>query len=118
MSDTFNSFNRKRAGEAQRMKVSNYLDAKQQGSPAGTIVKSLTKFEMQICNTHTRVEIQGKKDRKVAVPYTLPTLYMPASSYNVCICQTEESPVILSWLESKIHYSGEHVYFHFTLVLV
>lgn len=62
-------FNRKRAGEAERIKVSDYLQA-QENSVDPAVASSLTKFELELCNTHKRVEIVGKKERKVAVLLT------------------------------------------------
>lgn len=63
-------FNRKRSGEAQRMTIKNFVDAKKGGEVDETIKKTLSKFEQKLCETHLRVEIKGKKQRRVPVLLT------------------------------------------------
>lgn len=63
-------FNRKRSGEAQRMTIKNYLEAKKGGQVDNTVLTTLTDFEKKLCETHLRVEIKGKKERRVPVLLT------------------------------------------------
>ena len=66
-------FNRKRAGEAQRMKVSNFRNAITNASETlanSEISQALSKFELELCKTHLRVEIKGKRSRKVPILLT------------------------------------------------
>jgi integrase len=64
-------FNRRRSGEAQRMKLQEFLDADHLSkTPDEVVLASLNEFEKRLCDTHTRVEIKGKRGRKVAVLLT------------------------------------------------
>ncbi|XP_052813784.1 uncharacterized protein LOC128240867 isoform X2 [Mya arenaria] len=63
-------FNRKRSGEAQRMTVKQYKMAKKGGRVDPVVMSILTEFEKKLCQTHLRVEIRGKKGRKVPVLFT------------------------------------------------
>lgn len=64
-------FNRRRSGEAERMKLQEFLDAESgSGKPDQVVLSTLNEFEKKLCNTHTRVEIKGKRGRKVAVLLT------------------------------------------------
>ena len=63
-------FNRKRGGEAERMTVRQFNDAKIGGNVDPVIMSTLTEFEKNLCKTHLRVEIVGKKGRKVPVLLT------------------------------------------------
>lgn len=61
-------FNRRRSGEAERIKLKEFSDAENgSGKPDKVVLRTLNEFEKNLCNTHTRVEIKGKKGRKVAV---------------------------------------------------
>ena len=54
-------FNRRRSGEAERMKLSDYETAvKNKTEPSREVQKSLSKFEVHLCKSHTRVETKGK----------------------------------------------------------
>ncbi len=67
------TFNRKRCGEVQRMKceeVETALRSQEQNLPDDEIMTALTKFEIELCKSHVRVEIQGKRGRRVPVLLT------------------------------------------------
>lgn len=59
-------FNRRREGEVSRMQVETYLRRNQQ-EVQDDIFESLTPFEKKLCERLTRVEIRGKRGRKVPV---------------------------------------------------
>lgn len=63
-------FNRKRSGEAERMTVSQFKKAKVGGIIDPVIMSTLTEFEQTLCKSYLRVEIVGKKGRKVPVLLT------------------------------------------------
>lgn len=63
-------FNRKRGGEAERMTVENFKEAQLGGAADSVVLETLNEFEKNLCKTHTRVEIIGKKNRKVPVLLT------------------------------------------------
>ena len=64
-------FNRRRSGESQRMKLSDFQKAlKSRSEPDDEIQKALSKFEIHLCKTHTRIETKGKRGRKVPVLLT------------------------------------------------
>ncbi|XP_065936953.1 uncharacterized protein [Magallana gigas] len=64
-------FNRRRSGEAERIKLQEFSDAENgSGKPDEVVLSTLNEFEKKLCNTHTRVEIKGKRGRKVAVLLT------------------------------------------------
>ncbi|KAH3690237.1 hypothetical protein DPMN_192405 [Dreissena polymorpha] len=63
-------FNRRRSGEAQRMTVEQYQMAKIGGKVDPVVKSILTELEKKLCETHLRVEIRGKKGRKVPVLFT------------------------------------------------
>ena len=52
------------------MTVQSFLDAKTGGIVDETIKRSLSLFEQKLCMSHLRVEIRGKKGRKVPVLLT------------------------------------------------
>jgi hypothetical protein len=60
-------FNRKRSGEAQRMTVKDFKDGSQNNTLDEDVKNSLSKFEQELCATHTRIEMKGKRGKKVAV---------------------------------------------------
>lgn len=63
-------FNRKRAGEAQRLKKDDFLKASMNPNVDEEIKRNLSKFEQELCMTHIRVETRGKRGRKVAILFT------------------------------------------------
>lgn len=63
-------FNRKRSGEAQRMTVEGFQAAKLGGPVDNAVMCSFTKFEQKLIKSHLRVEIKGKKGRRVPVLLT------------------------------------------------
>uniref|UniRef100_K1PTK9 Uncharacterized protein n=1 Tax=Magallana gigas TaxID=29159 RepID=K1PTK9_MAGGI len=60
-------FNRRRSGEAQRIKIEDLENGLQNNSLDEEIKKSLSSFEQELCSTHKRIEIKGKRGRKVPV---------------------------------------------------
>ena len=63
-------FNRRRSGEASQMHLSHYYTAKQNAAPEDDIKKALTDLEMKLLENFTRVEMRGKRGRKVPVLLT------------------------------------------------
>lgn len=64
-------FNRRRSGEAERIKLQEFFDAENgSGKPDQVVLSTLNEFEKKLCNSHTRIEIKGKRGRKVAVLLT------------------------------------------------
>jgi hypothetical protein len=59
-------FNRRREGEVSRMEVQTYLH-RNKHSMQDEILKSLSPFEKKLCENLIRVEIRGKRGRKVPV---------------------------------------------------
>lgn len=63
-------FNRKRSGEVERMIVKGVYDLKR-GGYVDLVVKDIFfEFEKYFCKMYLRVEILGKKGRKVFVLFT------------------------------------------------
>ncbi|KAJ8310494.1 hypothetical protein KUTeg_012359 [Tegillarca granosa] len=62
-------FNRKRSGEAQRIRLKDFKVVEEE-TVDEQIVESLTPFERELCKSHKRVEIIGKKGGKVPVIFT------------------------------------------------
>lgn len=58
--------NRRREGEVSRMEVKTYLQRNKQ-TVQDDILESLSPFEKKLCQNLTRVEIRGKRGRKVPV---------------------------------------------------
>ena len=64
-------FNRRRGGESERMLVAQLEDSLQLGDQIqDEVAESLSDFEKQLAKTLKRVEIRGKRGRKVAVLLT------------------------------------------------
>ena len=66
-------FNRKRSGEASRILKSSFLKAQKGTAMSKEVSNSLTKLEIQLAKSHTRVETKGKSMKrggKVAVLLT------------------------------------------------
>ncbi|KAG1946088.1 hypothetical protein F2P79_013653 [Pimephales promelas] len=59
-------FNRRRGGEVAKMKLKNFLERDTTPLHAD-VAAGLTKFEKKLCAHFSRVEIRGKRGRKVAV---------------------------------------------------
>ncbi|XP_014680178.1 PREDICTED: uncharacterized protein LOC106820147, partial [Priapulus caudatus] len=62
-------FNRRRAGETERVKVEELDKALKSQHELGEedMAKVLTKFEMHLVHTHIRIETRGKRGRKVPI---------------------------------------------------
>ncbi|CAC5368845.1 unnamed protein product [Mytilus coruscus] len=63
-------FNRKRGGEIQRLTVAGYLKWKTSNALDKNILSTLSYFEIQLCKSHTRIEIGGKFGRTVPIILT------------------------------------------------
>lgn len=64
-------FNRKRTGEAERITMQGFLAAQiGQTTVDPVVLSTLTEFEQRLCQTHTHIDIRGKRNRKVAVILT------------------------------------------------
>ena len=65
-------FNRRRSGESQRIEVNDFKKGiKGSSVPANEeVLQSLSKFEKELCTIHHRIEIKGKRGRKVPVLIT------------------------------------------------
>lgn len=61
--------NRRRAGEASKLEVKHVV-AMQQGTPHDDVKESLSPFELKLCEYFKRIEIRGKRGRKVPVLIT------------------------------------------------
>ncbi len=59
-------FNRRREGEVSRMEVTTYLQ-RNQTNMQDEILESLSPFEKKLCENLTRVEVRGKRGRKVPI---------------------------------------------------
>jgi hypothetical protein len=67
-------FNRRRSGEAQRLKVKECTDAMKVADKRNVqdqeIVKSLSEFERKLFRSHCSVETRGKNGRRVPIILT------------------------------------------------
>lgn len=63
-------FNRKRSGEAARLKKDAFIKCCLSNDMDPEVERSLTKFEKHLCKTHLRVETRGKRGRKIAILLT------------------------------------------------
>lgn len=65
-------FNRRRSGEAERIRIDQYKETLRRGSgePDPVVMSTLNEFEKNLCKSHLRVEIKGKRGRKVPVLFT------------------------------------------------
>lgn len=59
-------FNRRRGGEVWKMHMKGFLE-RDTSALHKDVAVGLTKFELELCNHFSRVEIRGKRGRKVAV---------------------------------------------------
>ncbi|RXN37186.1 hypothetical protein ROHU_002266 [Labeo rohita] len=62
-------FNRRREGEASKLLLASYMNRNVK-PPNEDVVKSLTKLERELCSELTRLEIRGKRGKKVPVLLT------------------------------------------------
>ncbi|XP_014823286.1 PREDICTED: uncharacterized protein LOC106903805 [Poecilia mexicana] len=62
-------FNRRREGEVSRMELNTYLQ-RNQHDMHDEVLESLSKFEKKLCENLARVEVRGKRGRKVPVLFT------------------------------------------------
>ncbi|KAL8576182.1 hypothetical protein ACOMHN_054276 [Nucella lapillus] len=63
-------FNRRRSGEASRMLISDFEAAKSNSQPEDDILEALSEMEKQLVDNFMRVEVRGKRGRKVPVLLT------------------------------------------------
>lgn len=92
-------FNRRRSGEAERMTLSAFSEAIKTGSgkPDNVVLSTLNAFEKTLCHSHLRVEIKGKRGRKVPVLFT----ETMKESINILISMREKANVTQPYLFSR-----------------
>ncbi|KAJ8307197.1 hypothetical protein KUTeg_015281 [Tegillarca granosa] len=109
-------FNRRRSGEAERMLLEGFNDAIKNGSgrPDPVVMSTLIEFEKYLCTSHTRVEIRGKRGRKVPVLLTDKMRQQieekkQMSNSNTYLQGQENSPNHTEkYLKVKLHRQGIH----------
>nr|XP_022296603.1 uncharacterized protein LOC111106281 isoform X2 [Crassostrea virginica] len=92
-------FNRRRSGEAERMTLSAYKEtlATGSGKPDEVVLSTLSEFERTLCHSHLRVEIRGKRGRKVPVLFTKTM----KESIDILISMREKANVTQPYLFSR-----------------
>ena len=92
-------FNRKRSGEAERVSLAEFQKAINADLELDEADMSsvLTKFEMQLVKTHTRIETTGKKGRMVPVVLTQDML----ANIEFLVSQREAAGVSSDFLFAK-----------------
>ncbi|XP_049928186.1 uncharacterized protein LOC126407385 isoform X2 [Epinephelus moara] len=97
-------FNRRREGEVSRMEVQTYLQRNMQ-CMEDDIEESLSPFEKKLCENLIRVEVRGKRGRK------LPVLFPPnvKESVDLLIKTREEVGISLNnpYIFARTHYGSE-----------
>lgn len=68
-------YNRRRVGETQKLLMTTYLERNKQ-SLSSDLFQGLSEFEKTLASTHERIEVRGKRGRKVAI--LLPELLVSA----------------------------------------
>ena len=63
-------FNRRRGGEPALMKIEDFEKRMKGGNMNDEVRKSLSAFELKLCNSFQRVELRGKRGRKVPLLIT------------------------------------------------
>lgn len=63
-------FNRRRSGEASRMLLTDFEEAKEHSVPKDDVTAALSEFEQHLLEFFTRVVVRGKRGRKVPVLLT------------------------------------------------
>ncbi|XP_026081500.1 uncharacterized protein LOC113058050 [Carassius auratus] len=100
-------FNRRREGEASKLLLASYVNRNVK-PPNEDVVKSLTKLERELCNELTRLEIQGKRGKKVPVLLTKDMLesmdLLNESRSTVGI--SEANPYVFARLGALTHIRG------------
>nr|XP_005166386.2 uncharacterized protein LOC101882062 isoform X17 [Danio rerio]XP_009294003.1 uncharacterized protein si:ch73-269m14.4 isoform X17 [Danio rerio]XP_021327080.1 uncharacterized protein LOC110437737 isoform X17 [Danio rerio] len=100
-------FNRRREGEASKLLLTVY--EKRNVKPANQdVVKSLTKLEQQLCSELTRLEIRGKRGKKVPVLLTKDMVdsldLLIGSREKVGV--TKDNPYVFAKVECSAHIRG------------
>ncbi|XP_060563895.1 uncharacterized protein LOC132723232 isoform X2 [Ruditapes philippinarum] len=91
-------FNRKRSGEAERLKKEDFLKGCVNENVDKDVSKTLSKFERQLCRSHFRVETRGKslkRGRRVSILFTK---------------NMKENLDILLKLQSRLHIESDYVF--------
>ncbi|KAL1262485.1 hypothetical protein QQF64_007750 [Cirrhinus molitorella] len=100
-------FNRRREGEASKLLLTVY-EKRNVKPPNQDVVKSLTKLEQQLCSELTRLEIRGKRGKKVPVLLTkdmlTPNDVLNGSREKIGL--TKDNPYVFAKVERSTHIRG------------
>ncbi|XP_044059312.1 uncharacterized protein LOC122879369 [Siniperca chuatsi] len=101
-------FNRRRAGEVSKMRLKSFHE-RDNTKLHEDVAMGLSKTEQRLCNYFSRIEIMGKRGRKVAVlltPSIVDALSLLASKRTECgICAT--NVFLFARPRSMSHYRGQ-----------
>ncbi|XDV36910.1 hypothetical protein PO909_006624 [Leuciscus waleckii] len=101
-------FNRRRAGEASKMRLKSFHE-RDNTKLHEDVALGLSKTEQKLCNYFSRIEIMGKRGRKVAVlltPSVVDALSLLASRRTECgVCAT--NVFLFARPTSMSHYRGQ-----------
>ncbi|CAM4736206.1 unnamed protein product [Leuciscus chuanchicus] len=101
-------FNRRRAGEVSKIRLKSFHE-RDNTKLHEDVARGLSKTEQKLCNYFSRIEIMGKKGRKVAVlltPSVVNALSLLASRSTECgVCAT--NVFLFARPTSMSHYRGQ-----------
>ncbi|KAM9477350.1 uncharacterized protein Hap1MRO34_010195 isoform 2-T2 [Clarias gariepinus] len=100
-------FNRRREGEVSKMPLSAYTLRNSSGIHSDLAV-GLTEFEQKLCQRFQRIEIRGKRDRKVPILLTTDMLSSMEVlvSYRRACGVPDENPYFFARPEAETHLRG------------
>ena len=93
-------FNRRRAGEAERLLLTDYSERNQDPVAGKDVADSLSDVERILCRTMSRVEIRGKRGRTVPLILT-PEMVSAIDLLNnkrSAVCVPEDNPYVFARL--------------------
>ncbi|XP_028985935.1 uncharacterized protein LOC114843500 [Betta splendens] len=100
-------FNRRRAGEVSKMHLKCFFE-RDQTNLHEDVAMGLSKVEQRLCKYFTRLEIKGKRGRKVPVlltPKMIDALSLLTDSRSEC-CVNEKNVFLFARPKSMSHYRG------------
>lgn len=101
-------FNRRRAGEVSKMRIRSFIE-RDQTKLHEDVAMGLSKTEQKLCKYFTRLEIMGKRGRKVAVlltPSMVDALSLLTSKRSECsVC--DKNIFLFARPKSMSHYRGQ-----------
>lgn len=101
-------FNRRRAGEVSKMRLKSFHE-RDNTKLHEDVAMGLSKTEQRLCNYFCRIEIMGKRGRKVAVlltPSMVDALSLLASNRTECgVCET--NVFLFARPKAMSHYRGQ-----------